>query len=366
MRLVLIISSLRMGGAERVLALLANGLAGRGHAVTVLTFEPAEAKPFYTLDPRILVRNLDLAAPSRGVVDALQRNLRRIRVLKRACAEARPDTVLSFMDTTNILVLLAAGSRWPVVVSERVHPAHYDIGPVWGLLRKLAYPRAAALVVQTAEIAQHFPARLRQRIAVIPNPVPVPAAGGEAQFPIPRPAVAGMGRLDRQKGFDLLLRAFAPLARGHPSWTLAIFGEGPERSALEDLRNKLGLAGRVLLPGLVADASAQLRQADLFVLPSRFEGFPNALCEAMACGLPVIATNCPSGPRDIVRPGIDGLLVPAENVQALTAAMDQLMSDETLRRAFGAKAVEVLGRFGANAVLERWGALLAGLARQGR
>jgi glycosyltransferase involved in cell wall biosynthesis len=174
-----------------------------------------------------------------------------------------------------------------------------------------------------------------------------------------------MGRLSREKGFDVLMRAFARCAATRPDWSLLIAGEGEERAHLVDLRGRLGLAARVRLPGRVADPGGLLRRADLFVLPSRHEGFPNALLEAMACGLPVVAFDCPSGPAEIVRPGQDGLLVPACDEEALAAAMRRLMDDEAERRRLGARAVEVLERFGLDRVMAAWETVVDGVAGGG-
>jgi glycosyltransferase involved in cell wall biosynthesis len=168
----------------------------------------------------------------------------------------------------------------------------------------------------------------------------------------------GVGRLGVEKGFDLLIRAFAGIAGEHPRWRLTILGEGEERGALVAEIERSGLAGRVDLPGREADAAGVLRRSDLFVLSSRYEGFPNALCEAMACGLPVIAFDCHSGPAEIIRDGVDGVLVPAGNIDALSTAMARLIVDPEGRRRMGARATEVSDRFSVERIGSLWERIL--------
>ncbi len=355
MRLTLVISSLSSGGAERVMSTIANYWAAKGHQITLITVE-SERLDFYPLHPEVARTALGLEAASAGLWEALRNNLARLRLLRRKILDSKPDTVLSFIDKTNVLTLLAClGTRVPVVVSERTDPRYHGIGRIWSLLRRLLYPAAKAVVVQSEGVrgwAEHFVPP--ERVAVIPNPIQPPPGGTRAGLPPSTRRVMAMGRLSDEKRFDLLIRAFGRCQSRHPEWSLIIFGEGDERGRLEALVAEMGLLGWVTLPGRTKEPVTALRQADLFVMSSRYEGFPNALLEAMACGLPVISTDCPSGPREIIRNGIDGWLVPPGDVEALSAAMDRLMSDENERRRLGTRAVEVLERFGLEKAMRQW------------
>jgi glycosyltransferase involved in cell wall biosynthesis len=369
MRLALVISSLTCGGAERVLTLLANAWTRRGWEVAIVTIGPRR-EDFYTLAEGIRRVALDLAAPPRWPLDSLLNSLRRVRALRRALRDLKPDVVVSFMDKPNVLTLLACrGLEAPVVVSERVDPGHYSAGRAWAALRRWMYPAAAAVVVQTERQQEWFRRFIpRARVHLIPNPIGAPGAfsGPVPRLPEAEHLVVGMGRLTHQKGFDILIHAFARCAPRHPGWALVLLGEGEERGALEDLCARLQMAERISLPGVIPDPSAVLRRAALFVLPSRFEGFPNALLEAMACGVSAIAADCPSGPREIVEAGVNGLLVPPEDVSALAAAMERLMSSPEERRRIGGRAGRVVERFSLQSALEKWQSIFEALARSGR
>ena len=370
MKLALVISSLGPGGAERILVILANSWASRGYDVSLFTFDDGTAVPAYDLDKAIDHRPLDLARDSANPLFGALNNLWRIARLNRELRHAAPTAVVSFIDRTNVLVLLASfGVDAPVVVSERVDPTRYDIGWAWRLLRRWSYRRAASIVVQTASALQHLPKRLRKRAVVIPNPVVVPspdrAPGSRAQDGRGKMVLA-MGRLVRQKGFDLLVRAFSRISSRHSDWSLVIWGDGEERHGLEAMRDELGLANRVSLPGTTRRPYDEMRRADLFVLSSRFEGFPNALCEAMACGMAVIASDCPSGPRDIIADDINGVLVAVDDTDALSRAMDRLMSDDGVRERLGSRAIEVSERFSLENSIAAWDNLLESLTAKHR
>ena len=354
-RLTLVISSLTGGGAERVATILSNSWADRGEQVTLVTLDASG--PSYALDPRVTRRPLGVAGISPNLPAAVWNNLRRVIALRRAIRESRPDTVVSFLDVTNVLTLLATrGLGVPVLVSERSDPAFCPIAKPFGILRNRLYPRADAIVVQSEEARRFFSAAIQARTSVIPNPVlpaerlrevgPAPSASGKVAL--------ALGRLSKEKGFDLLIDAFARIAPDHPEWSLEIWGEGPERPLLERRVSEKSLSGRVRLPGQTPSPQEKLLRSDLFVLSSRFEGFPNALCEAMACGLPVVAFDCPSGPRQIVRDGMDGILVAPDDAVALAEGMNRLMGDPELARRLASRAPEVVRRFDLDRVLALW------------
>lgn len=349
-RIVFVISSLGMGGAESVMTWLARELSRKGNTVTVLTLDDGSVPPFLPLPAEVRHVPLGVARDSSGLVSGLRNNIRRVSVLRRAILAEMPDVVVSFMSQTNILTLLAAGRRCPVIVSERTQ---YDAlaERVWRLLRRWLYGRAASVVVQTEGIRRCFSWIKADRLAVIPNAVRRPECFVRPDNPL---LVLGLGRLHHVKGFDLLLRAFADVSATHPEWRLVVHGEGPARAELENLTRTLGLEGSVSFPGRTEDAHAVLAEGSVFVLPSRWEGFPNALGEAMSVGLPCIASDCPGGPADLISDGKDGLLVPVEDVEALASALRTLMDDETLRERLGMEARSVVDRFGEERVLSMW------------
>lgn len=357
MRVTLVISSLGAGGAERVMSVMANHWAEHGREVTLITLAP-NREDFYPLHRSIHRIGLELTGASSNIATAVWNNLQRLKRLRQEIRASRPDVVLSFIDMGNVLTLAASlGLGIPVVVSERIDPNYHDIGSIWAWFRRLFYPKAAAVVVQTDGVRAWAERIVKSHaVHVIPNPVKPMPNGGEhvSSFRGNGFRAVAMGRLVPQKGFDLLLRAFAQCAAKHAEWSLVIVGEGPERKRLEALASDLGIQHRVRLVGLVQEPVSVLRGADLFVMSSRYEGFPNALVEAMACGCAVISTDCASGPRDIIRDGIDGVLVRPDDVDSLVVAMDRLMSDQVVRQGLEKRAAEVVERFSTENVMEMW------------
>jgi glycosyltransferase involved in cell wall biosynthesis len=271
----------------------------------------------------------------------------------------KPDVVVSFIEQTNVRILAALlGTGIPIIVSERTDPRRHQVARGWNFARLMLYPLAETVVVQTESVAAWARRFLPDRkVQVIPNFVPAlpPATSADQRH---SDEFLAVGRLSHVKGFDLLLRAFADSGLKVTGVRLTILGEGPERASLESLARELGIAEAVSLPGIVQDPERWMAQCALFVLPSRYEGFPNALLEAMAMGCAVVAADCPSGPRELVIEGENGLLVPTENVEALAGALKKLMGDAALRRRLGDQAVSVRQRFAREAIIGRWETLI--------
>jgi len=354
----LVIAHLGLGGAERIIALLANHWARKGWRITLMTLDHGNEAHFYPIDPAVKHVDFGWSRVWKSAIPKLRMPCT-LLALRAALRRTKPNVIVSFLDTTNVSVLMASfGMGIPVIVSERNDPHYEAVSTSWDRLRRWFYPAAACVVAQTQRALDYFSLRVRERGCVIPNPVLLPNAidrsGRKSEGDHMRCGVIAVGRLSEQKGFDLLLTAFAQIAPDNPDWSLTIWGEGNERRRLEAMVRNLGLDERVDLPGKTQRIFEHLPRADLFVLSSRYEGFPNALCEAMACGVPAISFDCPSGPNEIIRDGIDGILVPAGNVDALAYAMQRLMNDRTLRASLSIRAPEVLERFNAERIFARW------------
>ena len=334
-RLALLTSQMEDGGAQRAMLKLAGGLAERGHPVDLVL---ARAYGPFLAEVSPAVRVVDLGAPRVAAsVPALVRYLRR----------ERPVAMLSALDYVNIVALWSrrlAGGRTRLVVSERNHlsTAHrHRIARrdklVPGLIRRY-YPWADAIVAVSESVADDLAAVTglsRDGIEVVYNPVVTPEVAKMVQAPLDHPwlrpgqppVVIAVGVLRRQKDFGTLVEAFARLRRRRPA-RLLILGEGPERAGLEALVARCRLESDVQLPGFVANPYAYMARASAFALSSRWEGLPGVLIEALFCGVPTVATDCPGGSREILAHGRYGRLVPVGDPNALAEALESALSGE--------------------------------------
>lgn len=365
MRLLLYIHSLENGGAERVVANLANHWAGIGWEVTLVTVAPPEAD-FYQLDPAVRRVALHLTGTGGSLLAGFWRTARRVQALRRVLRRVRPDVALSAMHTANVVLSLAARGMPGLLAvgSEHNFPPKAPMGIVWETLRRHAYGHLAAVVALTHECAAWLGAHSRARqVPVIPNPVCWPLA---RQEPVSDPAAVcrpgrrillAVGRLSEEKNFTTLATVFARLAARHPDWDLVILGDGPLRAALRAQAGAARLDDRILLPGRVGNMGDWYGRASLYAMSSHFEGFPNTLVEAMTYGLPAVSFDCDTGPRDIIRPGVDGFLIPPGDDAAMEAALDTLMRDAALRAQFARRAIEARERFSMEKIACMWEAL---------
>jgi len=323
-RICLFLASLKGGGAERVMVTLANGFAARGRTVTVVLGEGAG--PFR-----------DDLAPAVELIDLSRRHVSlALPGLSRILRQRKPDVLLSALHVANLVALLAArlaGGYTPTVVSE-----HSSLASILdsraGLRRRILkrsigwlYPRTARVLTVSrgaaTELHELFPAAPLS-IETIPNPIDVGAVrararGGTVAKPN-EPLVVAVGRLVPEKRFDDLIQAFG-IVRNQTLCRLEILGEGPERGRLKALCDRMGLAGAVSLPGFAQNPFPKVQAASVLAVTSEREGFGNVLVEAMALGTPVVATDCPHGPGEILEGGRWGRLVPVGDHEALAAAL---------------------------------------------
>lgn len=358
MKIACVIHSLNGGGAERVMARLVSMLGQRGHDVTLVTLDDGK-RDRHEVNPVVGRVHLDLMNDSRNKFVGLIATYSRIRALRKALERIRPEVVLSFCDATNVLTLLAMRSASvPVVVSERSDPSSQKMGFPWSLLRRKLYRRAAKVIVLTDAAAETVRPWCRGEPVVIPSAIDAPPMIASRTRYDHTGDFVGVGRLEHEKGFDLLINAFAKIASDDPTSKLTIYGEGSLRNTLQQQRDRLGLGDRILMPGWVQPIWPVLQPGGVYVLSSRYEGFPSSLLEAMSSGMGCIAVSCPSGPASIVRDGVDGLLVTPGDVTEIASAMASLRSDQTLRRRLGENARSVVARFGWEAMVDRYESVL--------
>lgn len=346
------------GGAQRVAATMANYWARQGRRMALITLGPVETDA-YPLDPAVLRIATGGLGASTGAVSAAIANIRRVRRLRGAIRRVGARTVVSFIAPTNVLTVMATrGLRVRVIVSERNDPSLQSFGRLWDWLRRRVYPLADRVTANSQGALDALAGFVeRSRLALIPNPVAIPAvARGKADR---EAMILAVGRLHRQKACDLLLIAFAEFAKEYPDWRLCILGDGAERNTLTVLADSLGISHSVEWMGHVNDPAPFYYRAAIFAMPSRHEGMPNALLEAMAHGLPPVISDCSPGPLEIVAHGQCGLVMHCGDAASLAAALRQLAGNASLRQQLGAAAAEAVAGRTVEHVAAAWDRVLA-------
>ncbi len=370
-RIAVFIHSLSGGGAQRRAVSLANGFVERGRAVDLVAVS-SQGPLRDQLAPGVRLVGLDGGDWDRTFVRVSpwlhSRTLQVLlspRALGAYLAQVRPDVLLSAASFVNLVAVLAwrrVGRPMPLVLRASNHPAGNLPGNIWlrGLIRagvrRLAarlFPEACAVIAVSEGVAREVARVTRlppERVRAIYNPVVTPELLRRGSAPVAHPwmedpkvpLILGVGRLKLQKDFATLLRAFALLRRELPA-RLIILGEGPLRRPLTALVAHLRLRQDVELPGFVENAPAWMARASLFVLSSLWEGLPGVLIEALAMGCPVVSTDCPSGPREILEGGRYGPLVPCQDPEALATAMLRTLREPLDRALLRARAADFTG-----------------------
>lgn len=345
------INAIHDGGAERVMLQLTERFSRLGYrCVLVTSFRDEFEYPVPEGVERLSIEQEQSRA------NKLVKNLSRIMALRKFCKEYKPAALISFMAEPNMRALIATtGLGIKNIVSVRNVPEKEYAGRILGLVGRYLLPTADGCVFQTEDAKNWFPEKLQRKSEIIMNQV-------SRIFFDESPAeekrdIVTAGRLAQQKNQKMLIRAYAGLENCEER--LVIYGMGELREELEALIKELKLEGRVILAGQSSNVPRDIKSAKIFVLPSDFEGMPNALLEAMALGLCCISTDCPcGGPRAVIEDSVNGRLIPVGDEAALTKALQELLSDESKREILAANARKSAENFSPDMIFEKWRAYI--------
>ena len=342
MKIVFLYGNMQRGGAQRVICCLAAYCAQMGDEVTILTLDGGGSD--YALDPGVRVTGLNVAGDSANKLESAKRFLTTERKLRAWMKAEKPDAVLAFSSKLTMQLLLARAHGGPVLIcSERSNPAFRAESAATRMEQPLL-KKADGFIFQTQRVSLLFPPEMRERGTVIHNGLFSPDIPEKVSSFAQRrqKEICAVGRLENgQKAYDVMLAAFALFREKHPEHVLHIYGSGGSEAAICAQAEALGLADSVIFHGNLPHVIHEIKDMGMFVMTSRFEGMPNALIEAMACGLPCVCTDCDFGPAELIRDGESGLLVPVDDVAAIAAAMGRIADDPVLAEKLSRGALEI-------------------------
>lgn len=354
MHIAFLIRSLSPGGAERATTSLANEMHRYGHTVTILCM--TGSKSFYDVEDGIIIRYLNMkSAEAESGVKRLLDLWNRSRIIRRIVCQIRPDVLVGMSWMMSVYAALCQGAAATVTVgTERSNPFVLNECFINSMLRRFAAERCSGFVCQTEKARSFFPKRTQKKIRIIQNGVFNP----EVYFTsVPNSrdlTVTALGRLDHNKGFDVLLDAFAQVHRSHPQYELLIYGDGELRQALQQQADALQLHDSVRFCGADPMAIHKVAASSVFVLSSRSEGMPNALIEAMAAGVPCVSTRCEMGPEELIEDGVNGLLVPVDDAGAMSAAICRILENSQLSDSLSSASLMIRNTHDPAAIAGEW------------
>jgi glycosyltransferase involved in cell wall biosynthesis len=359
LKILIAVNSLVQGGAQRFSVNLAKELKNRNHDVEFLTFYPEESD-FFRLSKNIPInrfihpfqdRNRTVSIHSVQCLIRVYWRLRDLYAVRKLIVSRNPDLVLAVESYVGVLTGIIMPSRIPLVISERIHPNYHSVTTFQKYFQRLVYRRKSVhLHAQGWEISRYLRDLYKKPVLVLPNIVLPKFHFSETKK---KNQIIVLARYSHQKGLDLLLEAWAriPLEL-RADWKISIFGDG-DRVKIYELSESLNLGESVTLNGPSHNLEKLFAESAIFILPSRYEGFPNALAEAMANGIPSIATDCPSAVRELTLDGALARLTPVSS-EGLKAALSEFLADKTLRDKMGEKATLVTQLFSPEIVTTQW------------
>lgn len=349
MKIDFYISSLSGGGAEKVLTTLAENFAKRGNDVSITSLE--KRPQFYPVSDSVTLNKVNNM--NKGKIREMLGDFVGVRKWMK---KQNADISISFLSRCNILVILASlFTNKKIVVCDRNNPLMEHSEKVFKRSCRL-YKHANAVFVQTEKIKSFYPQSLQKKIFVIENPIDFDALKGQIgdENIEKSDTIISLGRLEKQKDFTTLIKAFSKVSPKHPSWDLKIYGTGDMIEELIALTNTLGVNDKVIFCNRTEKPFLELSKSKIFVLSSNYEGFPNALCEAMASGIACISSDCISGPSELITNGDNGYLFPVGDVDALAKQLESVIDDEDKRKQLGDNASKAVAHLELNAIVDKW------------
>jgi GalNAc-alpha-(1->4)-GalNAc-alpha-(1->3)-diNAcBac-PP-undecaprenol alpha-1,4-N-acetyl-D-galactosaminyltransferase len=345
-----VITSMQSGGAEKVMSILVNNFS---EEFNVHLFVYNTRPSFYPIRSDVKIHYLFYNEINRNKFHLLWDHFSAFFTLKSLCNKNKIDCIVSFTTTINVLsIILGKISSIPVIISERYEPLHYHINGKIALLRRIFYRYATEIVFQTARVESSFSklkVKLPKKKSVIYNPIDNKfKSEGETRQNI----ILSVGRLTHEKGHDLLLNSFSLIKK--KGWILNIIGDGANKEKLIELTKELEISDSVFFLGKQKNIESYLSQSSIFVMPSRTEGFPNALCEAMISGCAVVSFDCPNGPGEIIQNNFNGLLAEQENIYQMATYIDSLIENESLRLELGSNATKLSELLDESIICKQW------------
>lgn len=342
-----------VGGIERVTTTLSNYMSDvLGYEVEIISSFKGRPKSVYDLSKNVKVHYITEEAAG-SVPHSMQRIVKRLLnvvAVRKFFKTHKYDILIAQAFPNNLSLFLAGKDMGNVISAEHVYANYY--GTFIKALRKFIYKRSAKVVVLTGNDKEYFDSIFKSsHTEVIPNPVILTE---KFYSSLENKEMISLGRLQYQKGYDNLVDIFKKVHEKYPDWQLSIYGEGALREKLQHKIDSLGLTDFMHLRGVTTDVPSVLRQSSIYVMSSRFEGFPMVLIEAMNQGIPCVSYNCPNGPSDIIQDQINGMLVENQNPDKLVDAICYMIKNPEIRKEMGRKCCDSVDRYSISAVCAKW------------
>lgn len=365
--IVIVVSAMNLGGAQRVVSILSDHWSQSGYKVTLISTYTGEKANHYQVHKNVSLRYLsDSPYFNQNKFANLVWKLFQLRKMLKSL---NPDQVISFLTRVNVASALSLlGIKSSLTICERTWTPFATLNKKLFWFYRILFKKVDRVIVQTDKskswLRKHFP---DIEVQVIPNPTiyPIPYQNEKSIKPDnllsqSRKIILASGRLHKFKQFDLLINTFSSLESNFPDWDLVILGDGEERKDLSSLSTALGLQNRIYLPGSVGNVSDWYERADLFVLSSSVEGFPNVLLEAMTYGLPCVSFDCDTGPRDMIINEVNGVLVdPKARELGMITALTKLLTDKDFRNELSANSVLLRDKYSVKNIMQQWDGILS-------